>query len=388
MSQLVFNEGLAAATPATGKITVYAKTDGLIYSKDDTGVETPLGVSGGGSGDVVGPASATDNAVVRFDGTTGKLIQDSAVTIADTTGDITAGKYNTVAISGSSTPTLAVTGTTTVSGTNTGDQVISDATLTTSDITTNNFTTAKHGFVPKGTNVGNFLKDDGTWASIPGGGDALTSSPLSQFASTTSAQLAGVMSDETGTGALVFANTPTLVTPILGTPTSGNLANCTFPTLNQNTTGTASNVTGTVAVANGGTGGTTAADARTNLGLVIGTNVQAYDVDTAKLDVVQTFTVSQRGAVTTDNDLSFDLSVTNNFKCTPTAGGTLTFTNLVSGQSGYVLLVNSSNYAITAAATTKVGSTLLSTISATGTYLVSYLCDGTNVYCTASGALS
>lgn len=38
-----------------------------------------------------------------------------------------------------------------------------------------------------------------------------------------------------------------------------------IPTLNQNTTGTASNVTGTVAVVNGGTGGTTATDARTNL---------------------------------------------------------------------------------------------------------------------------
>lgn len=60
-----------------------------------------------------------------------------------------------------------------------------------------------------------------------GSGDALTSNPLSQFAATTSAQLAGVMSDETGTGALVFANTPTLVTPVLGTPTSGTLTNCT-----------------------------------------------------------------------------------------------------------------------------------------------------------------
>lgn len=40
-------------------------------------------------GDVAGPASATDNAVVRFDGTSGKLVQNSAVTIADTTGDIT-----------------------------------------------------------------------------------------------------------------------------------------------------------------------------------------------------------------------------------------------------------------------------------------------------------
>jgi hypothetical protein len=84
----------------------------------------PNYTSGGGSGDVVGPSSATDNAISRFDGTTGKLIQNSAATIADTTGDITAGKYNTVAISGSSTPTLAITGTTAVSGTNTGDQTI------------------------------------------------------------------------------------------------------------------------------------------------------------------------------------------------------------------------------------------------------------------------
>ncbi|CAB4149254.1 LbR_YadA-like domain containing protein, partial [uncultured Caudovirales phage] len=58
----------------------------------------------------------------------------------------------------------------TSSGTNTGDQVISDATITTTDITTNNFTTAKHGFVPKGTNVGNYLKDDGTWGAISAGG--------------------------------------------------------------------------------------------------------------------------------------------------------------------------------------------------------------------------
>jgi hypothetical protein len=34
-----------------------------------------------GSGDVVGPASSTNNAIVRFDGTTGELIQNSNVTI-------------------------------------------------------------------------------------------------------------------------------------------------------------------------------------------------------------------------------------------------------------------------------------------------------------------
>lgn len=42
-----------------------------------------LVVAGGGSGDVVGPASSTDNAVARFDGTTGKLVQNSGVLIDD-----------------------------------------------------------------------------------------------------------------------------------------------------------------------------------------------------------------------------------------------------------------------------------------------------------------
>ena len=59
----------------------------------------------------------------------------------------------------------------------------------------------------------------------------------------TSANLIAAITDETGTGALVFATSPTLVTPALGTPASGNLANCTFPTLNQNTTGSAATLT-------------------------------------------------------------------------------------------------------------------------------------------------
>ena len=61
----------------------------------------------------------------------------------------------------------------------------------------------------------------------------------------TSALLASQIQDETGSGALVFANTPTLIAPALGTPASGTLTNCTAP---------ASIITsGQLALARGGT---------------------------------------------------------------------------------------------------------------------------------------
>lgn len=110
--------------------------------------------------------------------------------------------------------------------------------------------------------------------------------------------------------------------------------------------------------------------------------------DYAAPGTASTWTASQRGTVTTDNDGSFDMNVTNNFKCTPTGTFALTFTNITAGQSGFVLLVNTGGYAVTAAASTKVGASFLATVSTAGTYLLSYWTDGTNVYVTASGALS
>lgn len=119
----------------------------------------------------------------------------------------------------------------------------------------------------------------------------------------------------------------------------------------------------------------------------IGVSVQAYDVDTTKNDILNTFTVSQRGTLTTDNDGSFDMNVTNRFKCTPTANFTLTFTNIAS-QGGSIILDNTGGYTVSAAATTKVDSTLLATISAAGIYVIGYEADGTNVYVTGSQALA
>lgn len=75
----------------------------------------------------------------------------------------------------------------------------------------------------KGTEVGAEFDAIATMSATKGD----KSGTLAQFAATTSSQLAGVISDETGSGALVFATSPTLVTPALGTPASGTLTSCT-----------------------------------------------------------------------------------------------------------------------------------------------------------------
>ena len=165
----------------------------------------------------------------------------------------------------------------------------------------------------------------------------------------------------------------------------------------------------TIPVAAGGTGSTTASGARTALGSAssgANSDITSLTGLTTALSVAQggtgattlaganiavtnassTFTASQRGTITTDNDLSFDQNATNNFSCTPSSGGTLTFTNHTAGQSGYVLLDNSAGVAITAHATTKITADDLTTISTAGTYLISYFDNGTNAYCTVSAS--
>lgn len=71
----------AAGDLEVGEIAVNL-ADAKLYSKNASGTVISVG-GGSGSGDVVGPSSATDNAVARFDGATGKLIQNGLVTIDD-----------------------------------------------------------------------------------------------------------------------------------------------------------------------------------------------------------------------------------------------------------------------------------------------------------------
>ena len=101
----------------------------------------------------------------------------------------------------------------------------------------------------------------------------------------------------------------------------------------------------------------------------------------------QSWSGSQRGTPSTVTDGTLDLDAANNFLYTPAAADVLEFSNEETGQSGFVKLINPSGYAISLGSEVKAVSTFASDVSTAGTYLVTYFCDGTNVYVSASAAL-
>jgi ribosomal protein L35AE/L33A len=111
-----------------------------------------------------------------------------------------------------------------------------------------------------GTEVLSATQYTGNAATVTNG--ITTASKISALAATSSSELAGVISDETGTGALVFANTPTLVTPAIGAATGTSLV------LSGALTGTAVNFVNSVVGSNLATAGTST------------TNIDAWAVDT------------------------------------------------------------------------------------------------------------
>jgi hypothetical protein len=296
--------------------------DAKLFTKDGSGTVIQLG-GGSGSGDVEGPTSSTDNAIARFDTTTGKLIQNSVVIVDDTgsiTGvnaltaeslvinnDATIGSSNTDTLDvksrivsdldpnsdnakdiGSSgrnwrdgffgrtlhTVNLELTGTTSFDGSEgTSGQVLTSAgTGNTPTWTTPTIGTVTSVAATGGTGIsisGSPITSSGTLTitntapdqtvSLSGGGTTTIGGTYPSFTISSSDQFTGTV-----TSVEVSGGTTGLTTS--GGPITGS--------------GTIT-LAGTLAVANGGTGSTTAANARTALSaqetLVSGTNIKTVN---------------------------------------------------------------------------------------------------------------
>ena len=202
-------------TPTGSPSTSSALSSSTIRSEFnaiEAGLDKLPALTGNGSKIVAVNSGATALEAITTTGTGSGVRATSPTLVTPTLGEATATKINKI------TFTAPATG----------------ATLTIAD-----------GKTLTVSNTLTFTGTDGSSVGFGGGGTvAYTANKLSAFAATSSAELAGVISDETGSGALVFANSPTLVTPALGvaTATSVNKVAITAPASSA-----------TLAIADGGT---------------------------------------------------------------------------------------------------------------------------------------
>jgi hypothetical protein len=266
-------EPLGPGSP--GVSTVAARGDHVhpaVDLSDTTETQGVLPLSRGGTGNslspVVGAIAYSSNDALYLTPTAGNagdiLVSGGGVAPPFWQAPIGGGTVTSVNASGGTTGLTFTGGPITVSGTLTLGGTLAVANGGTG--ATNAATALTNLGAYPASNPAGYTSNVGTVTSVSGTGTVSGLSLSGTVTSTGSLTLGGTLVVTASNFASQTANT-VLAAPngSAGVPTFRAIVAADIPTLNQNTTGTASNVTGIVAVANGGTGASIAGTARTNL---------------------------------------------------------------------------------------------------------------------------
>ena len=194
--------------------------------------------------------------------------------------------------------------------------------------------------------VSNTLTFTGTDSSSvafgAGGTAAYTGDNLSVFAATTSAQLAGVLSDETGSGVFVLATSPTLVTPVLGVATATSINGLTITA----TTGVLTMVNGSTLVTAGAYSVTLTSTASTAITLpTTGTLATLAGTETL---TNKTLTAPIMSAPSVTDNISFATGVAHTVQSIDATGATPSYS--VNLETGTTVSANSGDITLSTGA--------------------------------------
>ena len=227
-SQTIDDAETVTISGGTGLSSIASSTNTITLNLDNTTV------TAGSYGGAASVGSFTVDAQ-------GRLIAASSTTIEIALGTNTSGNYVATITGGTGvTSSAATTGEGTTHSLSIGQDVATSASVTFAGLTLNSGSMVFEGATANDFETTLAVTDPTADRTITlpdaTGTVALTADKLSAFAATSSSELAGNISDETGTGALVFANTPTLVTPNIGAATGTSLVLSGDLTVNGTTT--------------------------------------------------------------------------------------------------------------------------------------------------------